>query len=155
MATSASTSGYANNNYSYDVCINHRGPDVKKTFASYLYRRLISYGLQVFLDCQELEEGQNFDTQIKGAIASASVHVCIFSPRYLESKWCLEELHLMLESKSPIIPVFYKVKPAALRWTQDQNIHERRYNSTTVEKWRKALESAAHISGFDLEALNE
>jgi len=38
---------------------------------------------------------------------TASIHIAIFSPRYAESTWCLNELVLMLESRSTIIPVFY------------------------------------------------
>jgi hypothetical protein len=46
--------------YGYYVFINHRGPDTKKSFASYLYRRLLSHGFRPFLDQQELEEGLDF-----------------------------------------------------------------------------------------------
>eukprot|EP00253_Pinus_taeda_P031775 PITA_31775 len=166
------TSGDANNKKKYDVFLNHRGPDVKKTIASCLYRWLTSRspGLQVFLDSQEMEEGQNLNTQITEAIASASLHVAIFSPRYAESIWCLEELHLMFESGKPIIPIFYKVRPADLRSAQEHrgayaaalDKHENkiakngqpRHNFTTVGKWRNALSRAAYISGFDLDALN-
>jgi leucine-rich repeat protein SHOC2 len=165
MAASTSTSADV-----YDVFINHRRPDVKKTLASHLYHRLISHGLQVFLDYQELNVGENFDSEIKGAIKSASVHVAIFSQTYAESKWCLNELQLMLESGSPIIPVFYKVKPADLRWTRGKDgvyaqalskLEEKRtydsqprYDPTTVENWRNALFTVSGISGFELDAFN-
>lgn len=169
MAAFTSSSDDTDNNYHFDIFINHRGPDVKKTFASHLYRRLITHGLRVFLDNQELQEGENLTSQIKGAIASASVHVAIFSATYAESKWCLDELLLILESGAPLIPVFYGVTPANLRWThgQDEGVYARalhnlekkrtydcqpRYNSTTVEKWRNALSSVSEISGLDLEA---
>lgn len=73
------TSGDANNKKKYDVFLNHRGPDVKKNIASCLYHWLtFRCGLQVFLDSEELEEGQNLNTQIKEAIASASLHVAFF-----------------------------------------------------------------------------
>lgn len=140
---------------------------MKKTFASHLYRRLLLHGFRVFLDIQEMEEGESLTCQIQGAIRSASVHVAIFSPRYAESKWCLDELIFMLESKAPIIPVFYGVKPAELRWTgsrhgvyaeslynlEKKKTHEDklRYDSNTIEKWRKALCDVAEISGFDLQ----
>lgn len=166
------TSGDANKKRKYDVFLNHRGPDVKKTIASSLYRWLTSRspGLQVFLDSQELEAGQNLDTQIKEAIASASLHVAIFSPRYAQSVWCLEELRLMFESNKPIIPIFYKVQPTDLRsaqghkgaYAEDLDKHESkkawdgqpRHNSSTVLSWRNALFSAAEISGFDLDTFN-
>lgn len=109
-SASASTSASANPastiNHEYDVFLNHRGPDTKKNFASFLYRRLHLHGFQAFLDQKELQQGDNFDSQIKAAIKSASVHVAIFSPRYAESPWCLKELLLMLETGATIIPVF-------------------------------------------------
>jgi hypothetical protein len=170
MAASTSTAADSTNNIRYVVFISHRGPDVKKTFASHLYRRLISYGLRVFLDYQELQEGEELTGQIKGAIRTASVHVAIFSPTYAASNWCLDELLFMLESESPIIPVFHHVEPADLRWTQGEGVYARslrnlekkraygsqpRYNSTTIENWRNALSRVSVTSGLHLEAFNE
>lgn len=153
----------------YHVFINHRGADVKKTFASHLYYRLLSahIGLRVFLDRPELRAGDNFPCQIKDAIKNASVNVAIFSPGYAESEWCLDELLYMLESKADIIPVFYHVEPAvvrrpqgkgiyaeALRSLENKQTHEKklRHNPVKIQKWRKALSSVAEISGLDLEA---
>jgi hypothetical protein len=165
MAESSSTAA----NSGYDVFINHRGPDVKKTFASHLYRRLLSYGLRVFLDQPELQRGDYLTPQIEDAIRSASVHVAIFSPGYADSIWCLNELVQMLESKAPIIPVFYHVKPTELRWTlgkktsyaqalekleRKTDLQTQRHDSTTIENWRNALSKVAYISGFELEACN-
>eukprot|EP00253_Pinus_taeda_P015240 PITA_15240 len=169
----ASSSAAANSDQ--DVFINHRGPDAKKTFASHLYRRLCSYGLRVFLDQRELQRGDYITSQIEGAIRSASVHVAIFSTGYAESVWCLDELVQMLESKSPIIPVFYHVKPAELRWTRGkeggygkalEKLEKKttfdpetsevklRYDSGTIKNWKNALSHVAGISGFELEACN-
>lgn len=154
-----------------NVFINHRGPDVKNTFASYLYHRLRYHGMQVFLDREELRGGDNLTSRIEDAIKSASVHVAIFSPRYAESLWCLKELDLMLQSGAPIIPVFYHVKPAELRWTtrvQSQlpwtkpkngtyceALHKlerkKRCDSYSVTNFTNALCRVANISGLDLE----
>lgn len=116
-SSSTSTSHGNTNSYVYDVFINHRGPDVKKGLASHIYHRLSVYGLRVFLDQQQLQEGENMTPQMAGAIRTASVHIAIFSPGYADSHWCLNELLLMLESRSTILPVFYNVKPSDLRWT--------------------------------------
>eukprot|EP00253_Pinus_taeda_P012245 PITA_12245 len=124
-STGASTSTSLNpsntSNSAFHVFINHRGPDVKNTFASHLYYRLTSYGLKVFLDRPELRQGEDFKYQIEGAIRTASVHVAIFSAGYADSTWCLNELLMMLKSGAKIIPVFYQVKPADLRWTQGKD----------------------------------
>nr|AJP06331.1 NB-ARC [Pinus tabuliformis] len=175
MAASSSTAAQSNNHQWFDVFLNHRGPDVKETFARPLYLRLLSNGLRAFLDKDEMQPGYNFPCQIEHAIKTASVHVAIFSPRYAESSWCLNELLLMLESKAPIIPVFYRVTPAEVRWTQgkdgnyaqalqqlaekktkDPRTHKmkRRYDSKTIENWRNALSRVADNSGFELEVRN-
>jgi len=113
----AAASSSSSPSTSYDVFINHRGPDVKSTFASHLYFRLKSIGLQAFLDKPELEEGRTFPSQIKAAIQSAAIHIAIFSPDYAASSWCLDELIYMIESGATILPVFYNVEPSELRWT--------------------------------------
>eukprot|EP00253_Pinus_taeda_P001249 PITA_01249 len=172
-STSSSPRG-ENESYVFDVFINHRGPDVKKTVATDLYNRLCAHDLLVFLDQRELREGENITPQIESAIRTASVHIAIFSANYVSSKWCLDELVLMVDSmsnfKSTIIPVFYGVKPAELRWTQGgkgvyaqalRQLQEKkdvdgrpRYDSNTLEKWRKALSDVAEIKGFDGETYN-
>jgi len=119
--STSTTTADGNNCYQYDVFINHRGPDVKKTFASHLYHRLSAHGLRVFLDQEVLQKGDNLTPQIKGAIRTASVQIAIFSTNYCQSRWCLDELLLMLESGSTVIPIFYNVKPSELRWTEGDN----------------------------------
>eukprot|EP00253_Pinus_taeda_P033013 PITA_33013 len=114
----SSSSSSTNTGQVYEFFLNHRGPDTKKGLASHIYRRLIVSELNVFLDQPELRKGENILHQIKEAIGTASVHVAIFSPTYAQSTWCLEELALMVESKSTIIPVFHDVDPSELRWTQ-------------------------------------
>lgn len=122
-----------------------------------------------------MQEGDSLTFQIEGAIRSACVHIAIFSPNYAKSEWCLDELNLMLECGSTIIPVFYGVKPSQLRWTLGENgvyaealsilqdkktvdpetlKQKPRYDSNTIGKWRKALSRVAEISGFELERYN-
>jgi len=164
IAASATTSC----NY-YDVFLNHRGTDVKETLATHLYKRLTDKGLRVFLDKEELQEGDDIPSHLKGAIRSASVHIAIFSTNYAESSWCLNELLVMLESGKPVIPIFYGVKPDVLRWTLGGNgvyarhlsilegkkaidsqtrLQKPRYDTNTLGEWRRALSQAADLKGF-------
>lgn len=162
----------SSNDYRYDVFLNHRGTDTKKGFTGHLYNSLRSHGMRVFLDKQEMQEGDDLTTQIITAINTASVQVAIFSQNYAESNWCLKELVLMLESLksgATIIPVFHGVQPADLRWTQGefrgyaQGLHKLknkmdkgkpRYDPETIAEWGRALSRVAEISGFELEACN-
>jgi len=178
----ASTSTAATTNSNYHIFLNHRGPDVKKTFATHLHRHLQSLGYRVFLDKDELNVGENSDLQIKTVIKNVKVHIAIFSPRYAESPWCLNELNQMFESEATIIPVFFNVKPAELRWTGGEegwfyqllrflpcwprgedgvyakalcNLKRKRsYEPSTIEKWRDSLFRASNITGLELAACN-
>nr|AAM28914.1 TIR/P-loop/LRR [Pinus taeda] len=156
MASSSSSS-----NKSHQVFINHRGVDVKKTFVRSLYRRLREKGLTAFFNEEEMQGGCEISSQLADAIRTASVHVAIFSPRYVESEWCLNELLLMLKSNGPIVPVFYRVKPQDVRWMlglygEALATHEMkgRHDPSTIEEWRNALNEVANKSGFELQKDN-
>lgn len=142
--------------------INHRGSDVKNTFATRLYSSLHSSGLQAFFDKPEMQVGYEILSQIKAAIKVAKVHIAIFSPNYAASDWCLNELVDMKNSGAKIIPVFYNVKPSMVRWTGKDAVgtyaeclrnHEekQRYDRRIIQKWREALSHAASLSGLELE----
>eukprot|EP00253_Pinus_taeda_P027154 PITA_27154 len=165
MASSSSSifsSPAANSsNKSHQVFINHRGVDVKKTFARSLYRRLREKGLTPFFDEEEMQGGCEISSQLAEAIRTASVHVAIFSPRYAESDWCLNELLLMLKSAAPIVPVFYRVSPRDVRWMlglygEALETHEkkRRHDPNIIKEWRNALHQVANKSGFELQKDN-
>eukprot|EP01018_Ginkgo_biloba_P030794 Gb_33212 [translate_table: standard] len=139
----------------YDVFINHRGPDVKDTIASHIYDLLDLRGVPVFLDREELEAGDDFPAAITEAIASSTVHIAIFSPRYAESSWCLRELALMVKTAgATIIPVFWNVTPEEIRWakkgifTKAFRKHYRRYPAQNVDEWKAALNHVSNISGL-------
>lgn len=158
----------------YDVFLSHRGTDVKNTLASHLYYRLRDHQLQVFFDKEEMQKGSHINSVIENAINVASIHIVIFSAGYAQSEWCLDELLLMMESGSIIIPVFYHVNPTdmwwnavdgrngvyadALRILEEQKIfdHEThqekpRYESDSIEKWKKALMEVTGRESLNLE----
>lgn len=145
----------------YDVFISHRGPDARKTLVSHLYYRLSTYGLRVFIDTPELQRGRVIDPQIENAIATASVHLAILSPTYAQSRWCLEELLLMLQSGAPVIPVFYHTEPAEVRWIKGRygqamqnHVDKGIDNPERLKNWREALSNVSDNSGFELEAFD-
>jgi len=140
----------------YDVFINHRGTDVKNSLASLIYNHLKSKEstLRVFLDQKEIPYGVDFATAIETAIQSSSVHIAIFSERYAESSWCLDELDLILRSKRPLIPVFCDVEPWALRridkgcFQKAFEKHEGREPVEKTKRWKDALSQASFLQGM-------
>ncbi|XP_059077016.1 disease resistance protein RUN1-like [Cryptomeria japonica] len=142
---------------SYHVTINHRGPDVKKTLASLIYRNLRKYGLRVFLDVEELQIGDSSPLAIERAIQSASLHICIFSETYAESAWCLNELVWILACENAkVIPIFYGIQPSDLRYTVTGAYAEAfrnhrirgRVDTQRLKIWQNALNKVSHISGL-------
>ncbi|XP_059076931.1 disease resistance protein Roq1 [Cryptomeria japonica] len=145
----------------YDVFISHRGPDVKETLAKQLYEFLGDRGFLAFLDRRELDVGDSITPAIYSAISSSVVQIAIFSTGYAHSSWCLDELVLMLRQLdrkgSLFIPIFYDVRPSDLRYTEKgtyaaafseyegkcRNLHK-------LNGWKKALESASNVVGFEL-----
>ena len=142
----------------HDVFLNHRGPDTKKKFLISLQKRLREVGMKPFLDELDIDRGEHVYGTIEEAIRTASMHVAVFSKNYAKSIYCLTELHQMLETKKPIITVFYDVMPEHVRRPRNLNgpyeeafkkhDDDKRYKPEVVEKWIKALETAASIRGF-------
>jgi hypothetical protein len=75
---------------------------------------------KTFLMRKALEVGHNAFNSIEKALIAMIVHVAIFSPRYVESKYCFNGQCDMLASKKLVIPMFYKVKPQDLCWPKNR-----------------------------------
>ncbi|XP_057825182.1 TMV resistance protein N isoform X2 [Cryptomeria japonica] len=138
----------------YDIFINHRGPDAKKTLATDLYNTLNGMGLRVFLDSQELELGDFLPTEIEEVMRRASLHIAILSPRYAQSPWCLAELSFMLKTRTPIVPIFYHIEPADVRhakgvYAEAFSEHQKkgRYTSEKLQDWKNALNNVSYNVG--------
>ncbi|XP_059076795.1 TMV resistance protein N-like [Cryptomeria japonica] len=150
-APSASTSGR-----SYDVFINHQGPDVKHTLATFLYRMLTNgMGLRVFLDSEELELGDSLPTELQEAMRSASLHIALFSKKYAESRWCLDELSFMFRTGTSIGPIFYYIDIGDVQYAKGGyaeafELHQKkgRYDSEKIEEWKYTLFNVSHNIGY-------
>ncbi|KAL3717514.1 hypothetical protein ACJRO7_009016 [Eucalyptus globulus] len=146
----------------YEVFLSFRGPDVRRTFADYLYESLVGAGINVFRDTEELPVGGNIGPQIERAIDDSRIHVPIFSEGYASSAWCLQELARMAKcrresARREIVPIFYSVSPSDVRlrtgsYGQALLKHEKRYGKETVREWREALIEVGNLSGLDARA---
>ncbi|XP_059070249.1 disease resistance protein Roq1 isoform X2 [Cryptomeria japonica] len=157
IAPSASTSSTLIRKPSYDVFINHRRPDVKKTLATRIYNVLGNMGVTVFLDSKELEYGDFLPATLEAVIRSATLHLAILSKNYAESPWCLAELSYMLKSGAKIVPIFYYVDTTDLRYIGekkgmyvgafDKHEEKRRYSREKLQEWKDALYKVSFYSG--------
>jgi hypothetical protein len=139
----------------YDVFLNHRGPDVKRSFVSHLYDLLRVRGCNPFLDAKSLIKGKHALNSINEALHGVRVHLAIFSEGYAESKYCLNELFDMMKSPEKVIPVFFEgVEPGHLRLIESGPFakafekHKGKKRDEDVERWKDALLRASDLMGF-------
>ncbi|OEL17487.1 hypothetical protein BAE44_0021493 [Dichanthelium oligosanthes] len=134
----------------YDVFINHRGVDTKHNVAILLYDKLqqLSGGrVRSFLDSKSMRPGDRLAVSINEGIRQCRVAVAIFSKRYFDSEFCLQELANIVESRKIIIPIFYDIKPSELILPQavaNSNTHSPR----DIQRFRFALKEAKNTVGL-------
>ncbi|CAL2241115.1 unnamed protein product [Prunus armeniaca] len=146
----------------YDVFLSFRGEDTRKTFTDHLYTAFVNSGIQTFRDDDELERGENIKPGLQKTIQESRSSVIVFSKDYASSKWCLDELVLILERKRisghVVLPVFYDVDPSEVR-KQTGSLEKafaghqknRSLNKDKVNVWKAALTEAADLAGMVLQ----
>ena len=145
--------------WNYDVFLSFRGEDTREGFTSHLYKALCDKGINTFID-DKLQRGEEISEELIQAIKRSLILVIVFSKNYATSKWCLDELAEIIESREKdqevqIRPIFYNVDPSDIR-NQKGNFgialanHEKKFknNKNKVQRWRDALEKAANASGW-------
>jgi len=93
------------------------------------------------------------------AIQVSQIAIVVFSKRYAESSWCLDELEKIFECRQTccqkVLPVFYYVQPSEVReQTGDfgdvlRAAAENRYEDTLL-RWSRTLTKAANLTGWDV-----
>ncbi|CAL2240945.1 unnamed protein product [Prunus armeniaca] len=153
----SSTSRYCR----YHVFLSFRGQDTRKTFTDHLYTALVNAGFRTFRDDDEVERGEGIEPELQKAIKHSRTSVIVFSKDYASSRWCLDELVMILERKRisadhVVLPVFYDVDPSELR-KQTGSLakafarHQKTQPSNNVKEWRKALKEVADLAGMVLQ----
>ncbi|CAN8241291.1 unnamed protein product [Cochlearia groenlandica] len=101
----------------HKVFINFRGEEIRYSFLSHLVVALELQGIHYFIDKDE-QRGKDLKNLFK-RIEELPIALAIFSKRYAQSKWCLNELAKMKKlaesNKLKVIPIFYKVKVEEVR----------------------------------------
>jgi hypothetical protein len=134
----------------YDVFINHRGVDTKRTVARLIYDRLeqLSGGrVRSFLDNMSMRPGDRLEERIDDAIRECGVAVAIFSKHYCDSEFCLHELAMLVEARKVIIPIFYDIKPSELI-LPDAVVDSKEHLPRDIERFRFALRQAKYTVGL-------
>ncbi|RXH86135.1 hypothetical protein DVH24_017188 [Malus domestica] len=145
----------------YDVFLNFRGKDTRKSFTSHLSKALTNAGVNVFFDEEELKRGEELTNVLVRAIQGSKMSIVVFSSGYADSSWCLEELVHIIECRTTlgqmVYPIFYDIDPSDVK-KQTGRVAQSLLKHTDKKKvvrWRAALTLAANLAGWHLENRNE
>ena len=155
MASSSMSTHVRSN---YDVFLSFRGEDTRCTVVSHLYEALCREGIFTFIDDQGLEAGGKISERLIEAINNSRFAVVVISKNYATSKWCLEELRLIMElhveNRIQVVPIFYEVEPSDVRHQTGtfaaafQEYEDLDTATERVSQWRKALNQVGELSGI-------
>ncbi|KAK0573411.1 hypothetical protein LWI29_007705 [Acer saccharum] len=136
--------------YRWDVFLSFRGEDTRHGFTDRLYRQLTLNGIRTFRGVDELERGEEIAPSLVEAIEDSAATIAVISRRYADSRWCLEELARVVDYRKLLLPVFYKVDPRQKgTFEKDFLKLEDRFGVEEVSRWRRTMEKAGGISGWD------
>ncbi|XP_034201989.1 disease resistance protein RPV1-like [Prunus dulcis] len=159
-ASSSSSPSSSSKRWKYDVFLSFRGEDTRKGFTGHLHAALSGDGFRAFLDDNELKRAEFIKTQLEQAIDGSMISIIVFSKRYADSSWCLDELVKIMECRErlgqKVFPLFYNVDASDVRkqtgsFAQAFEKHEAgKHEKEKVQRWRNALSQAADLCGEDL-----
>ncbi|KAH0869130.1 hypothetical protein HID58_076152 [Brassica napus] len=140
------------------VFINFRGEELRKNFVSHLEDALKDEDINYFIDTMA-DPGDEM-VNLFNHIEESKVALAVFSERYSESNWCLDELVKIMErvdeKKLRIFPIFFHVKVGDVKYQKGkfgENLRKGEGRDLcNMDKWKKALQSVSRIVGLRLEA---
>ncbi|CAN7001982.1 unnamed protein product [Brassica oleracea var. botrytis] len=141
----------------HQVFVSFRGEELRCGFVSHLVEALQRHGINVFIDKLE-SVGQDL-SNLFARIEESTIALVIFSRRYTESRWCLDELVKIKERAAQgllkVIPIFFKVEPVTvkqLRGAFGDKFRDReweyRCDKPRTGSWKEALASVSCKTGL-------
>uniref|UniRef100_A0A2N9HIH6 TIR domain-containing protein n=1 Tax=Fagus sylvatica TaxID=28930 RepID=A0A2N9HIH6_FAGSY len=85
--------------WKYDVFLNFRGEDTRKSFTDLIYFALRQKGINTFKDDKDLEKGETISQELSKAIEESRSAIVILPKNYASSTWCLDELTKIIHGK--------------------------------------------------------
>ncbi|XP_048423073.1 disease resistance protein RPV1-like isoform X2 [Pyrus x bretschneideri] len=149
-----------------DVFLSFSGEDTRNGFTDHLHAALTDKGYQAYIDEDDLKRGEEIQKELERAIEKSKISIIVFSERYADSSWCLNELVKIMECRGKlgrhVLPIFYHIDPSHVRKQNGvlaqafkkhkKNIHKEKDDKKREEKrervkqWRKALREAAELA---------
>ncbi|XP_010544108.1 PREDICTED: protein PHLOEM PROTEIN 2-LIKE A8-like isoform X2 [Tarenaya hassleriana] len=139
----------------HEVFISYRGEELRYGFLSHLVDAFRRRRIRFFVDkgARRGEDLRNLFVRIQ----ESRIALAVFSTRYPESEWCLDELVKIDEcvkmGNLRVIPIFFKVKPDDVRRQEGdfgENFWKLAKNSRgeQIMRWKDALESVSDKMGL-------
>lgn len=146
----------------HDIFVSFRGADTRKNFTSHLLAAFEQNGFRPFRDDKNIKRGEYISPQLLEAIEDSRISLIVFSKRYADSEWCLDELVKIMDCrknlKQIVVPIYYDIDPSDLR--KQTNVlgktiakcgeHFSEGPDGKVRKWRAALIDATNLPGWHL-----
>ncbi|XP_010425135.1 PREDICTED: uncharacterized protein LOC104710258 isoform X2 [Camelina sativa] len=143
----------------HQVFLNFRGEELRYNFVSHLGDAFERHNIKLFVDKYE-QRGKDLKNLFV-RIEESSIALAIFSTRYPESRWCMDELVKMNKladlGKLRVIPIFYKVEAGDVRkQTGDSEFGKNFWrlaeasSGDQIKKWKEALEGITNKMGLSL-----
>ncbi|KAM2193613.1 hypothetical protein ACFX1R_027877 [Malus domestica] len=157
--------------WNYDVFLSFSDEDTRKGFTGYLHDAIEDRGYMAYMDQDDLKIGEEIKEELYRGIEESKISIIVFSKKYADSSWCLDELVKIMECRSKlgrhVLPIFYHVDPSHVRkqngdlakafQNYEENICEekddkkREAKQAKVNQWREALTEAANLAGHHLQ----
>ncbi|CAI0454638.1 unnamed protein product [Linum tenue] len=141
----------------YEVFLSFRGPDIRDSFADWVYRGLIRSKIRTFRDEEDLRKGEKMEPSLVRAIVETKIYVPIISPTYVDSRWCLQEL---AKGKGHVIlPIFYFVAPSEVKKQESDGfksafkLYGEKFDAATIGEWKEALKEVGEMKGWHVTEL--
>ncbi|GAU43039.1 hypothetical protein TSUD_329370 [Trifolium subterraneum] len=149
-----------NQSWTYDVFLSFCDKDTADSFASYLYTALTVAGVVVFRDGDNLSnQDQAPSNSVLHAIESSRISIVIFSKKYADSTWCLQELDKIMEcyktKGQKVVPVFYDVNPSSVLHQEGMLGEAFKDLKQRILNKDEFLRELGNISGFTVDSRNE
>ncbi|TQD99621.1 hypothetical protein C1H46_014757 [Malus baccata] len=157
--------------WNYDVFLSFSGEDTRKGFTGHLHDAIEDRGYKAYMDEDDLNRGEEIKEELYRGIEESRISIIVFSKKYADSSWCLDELVKIMECRSKlgrhVLPIFYHVDPSHVRKQNGDLVKafqkhnkgiskvkdgkKREVKRERVKQWKKALTEAANLSGYHLQ----
>ncbi|CAN1130922.1 Disease resistance-like protein DSC1 [Linum perenne] len=151
-ASSSSSSSKYTGKWEYDVFLCFRGADTRDGFTSHLISALFNTQIRAFTD-RDHQKTESL-TELLTILEKSAISLVIFSEKFADSAWCLEEVATIAQSMEKfghrVLPVFYKVSPSDVKddsGSYAAAVDRSGYGVEDKKRWKDALKAVANCAG--------